>query len=276
MPKYGPVPFQTQVTRDVVSQEYLARFRDRYALRESFTKAPVLAASLDPATVNQAALRVYTCANKDFVISGTNAANAGSVLDTAGGGVVLMTTTSNNDQVIVSPLGAINSVNGSAWSATVWGRENAASFWCTFRLGALATNRVHIGLKSTANLTETNTDKFAMLTFDTVAGRLSTTNFVLSQCNGGGSASDVQLFNTGIAASASVNYTFQMDIATSGRVAFYLNGRRIGGITPIDSTGKPFAALPASMTLLPVMGVQTLTTSAAALSIRDLVLSGTK
>lgn len=263
----------TKVINDVVGEDFVSRFRDRIELREQFNQAPALAAVLDPSTINQTNLRLYTVANKQFTVSGTNATS--SVLDTAGG-FKLTTGTTTSDDSIVFPAAAINSVATSIWNKVQWYAQYAPRFSCTFQLSSavLTTQVVHVGLKLTANSGESDND-FCVLAYDT-GSTVSATNLLLKVRNGGGT---MQTIDTGIAASLSTPYTFEILVATSGVWVAKLNGRSLLKANPrtLDSTGTAVGKLATSAAFLPCVSILTGATTGAgadrSISVRQLRMS---
>lgn len=257
-----------KVIRDVVGDDFIGRFRDRIELRERFEQRAALAALLDISTINQANMRLYTGMNKNFVVSGTNAVSG--VLN-SGGGTLLTTTTTADDQMIVAPAGALNSIGQTGWTVNDWSPQYATRFAATFQLksAALTSQRVHVGLKLTANLDTATDDDFITLAFDTAIGA---TNFYIQTAAANGTT---QTFDTGIAASLTTPYTFEIRFATGGNYACFLNGRPLMKAFPrtLDSTGTAPAKMTTTALFLPVVGIQTLTTAAKALAIRQIRMS---
>ncbi len=254
-----------QATRQQLTDRFVPRDRlDRYALYEPFAKRPGLAADLDPGTVNQAANRLLVVANKDFVLSGTNAATANSVL-AAGGGATLTTAGANNDQAIVSPLTTVNSVDASQWNKADWNSSQSAEFRCRITMPATITSmRIKAGLCLTAALDGTTDADQVYFVYDTslssspgqwqIGSSIASTNATSPIGASAIPASTV---------TASTSYDLAIVIDSSRSATLYLNGFRAGGVGPLT----------ANKTFIPVIGVQALTGSARSLTLRDVLCS---
>lgn len=254
-----------EVTRQLIRSEVPefyqpAAYVDRIVYQDRFSKRPILAADLDPATINQAAQRLLTGANLDWIISGTNAANANSTLD-GNGGILLSTGSLDNDQIVLSPAPAINSVAQSPFGTVDWEPEDSLIFETTIQLGAITSIEVLIGLSLTNAFNITTDNDYAKLRFST-EGTTSTTNWTQATGVGGVDAE----VDTGIAAVANRSIRLGIETTASRQAQFLINGLRVG--TPVTLT--------AGVDLIPVLGIQNLSAASRGFAVRDLTLSKAK
>lgn len=253
----APNPVRELIRRELFDRVPGGSFQDRYELYEPFLQRPVTAATLDwggDDTFTQAELRLYTGANKNWIISGTNAANSGSALD-VDGGVLLTTAGADNDQVIVSPATAINSVDQSAWRKVEWEPEHAIRIEFLIELPSLANIRFHAGWGLTTVLDLTTDNDQAKLVFDTESAT-SPENWVAAQSVGG--TDDGQ--DTGSPAVAGVTVRLGIEVNTSRVPRYYVNGIK-------KATGD---ALTAGANLIPFCGIQALEAAAKSFKLRGI------
>jgi hypothetical protein len=250
----APNPVRELIQRQLKENTPQGLFHDRVELYEPFNQRPVLASTLDPSTINQAAVRLLTGANKDWIISGTNAALAGSSL-AVDGGIKLDTAGADNDQIILSPATAINSVAQSAWNTVEWEPEHELLLEFLIELPSLADVLLHAGLGLTAALDLTTDDDQAKFQFSD-EGSTSTSNFTAATSIGGTDAEA----DTDTAPEA--DKTIRLGITTSSsRVPrFFVNGVKV-------HTGD---ALTSGANLIPFVGIQALTGSAKTLYVRGI------
>lgn len=253
----APTPVRTLIKREGREHGAYNAITERYELLETFQRRPVLASDLDPATINQAAVRLLTGANKDFIISGTNAANAGSALH-VNGGVKLDTGGLDNDQIILSPATAINSVDQTAWRTVEWEPEHELDFETIFELPSLDNILLHVGLGLTAALDLTTDADQAKVQFST-EGSTSTSNFTAATSVGGADAEE----DLGVAPTADKSIRIRITTDPNGVPRFYVNN-------VLKHTGS---ALTSGVNLIPFMGVQALTGSVKSFIPRMLRLS---
>ncbi len=257
MPARNPV--QALIRRELLDKVPYGTYQSRYELFETFQKRPILTATRAPGTVNQAAMRLLSVANLDFDITGTNAAEAGSLL-AVDGGVTLTTQTADNDQMIVSPAAAVNSVEQSAWRFVEWEPEHELRFDAIVDLGQLTDTLVHVGMVKTAVL-DLTTDADQMKFQFSSEGAVSTANWTC--CTSVTGSSDVEV-DSGVAGAAGTSVRLSITTNAARVPRFYINGAKV-------YTG---AALTAGANLIPVMGIQELViTTVKALSLRALRLS---
>lgn len=249
----APNPVKELVRRELLDNAPYGTYQERYELFERFEKRPVLAATLDPATVNQAALRLYTGANKNWSISGTNAANAGSALD-VDGGIALATAGADNDQMILSPAAAINSVDQTPWRKVEWEPEHELRLDWIIELPALTNILVHAGFGLTAALDLTTDADQCKFQFST-EGATSTANWTAATSIGG---TDVEA-DTGVAAAASKSIRLGLTVSSLRIPRFYINGVKV-------YTGS---ALTAGANLVPFAGAQALAAAAKTVKYRS-------
>ena len=250
----APNPVRELVERELLENTPYGLFNDRYELFEPFAKRPVLAATLDPSTINQAAVRLLTGANKDWIISGTNAANAGSALN-VDGGVKLDTAGADDDQIILSPASAINSIAQSPWRAVEWEPEHEVRFAALIELPSVADVLVHVGLGLTAALDLTTDADQAKFQFST-EGSTSTSNWTAATSIGGTDDETA----TDEAPEASKTIRLEVRTSSSRVPRFYINGLKV-------HTGS---ALTAGANLIPFLGIQALAGSAKSILVRGI------
>jgi len=235
-----------------------ADYRDRIVLRETFQKRPILAANLDPATVDQAAQRLLTGANLDWIISGTNAANAGSALN-VDGGIALTTAGADNDQIILSPATAINSVAQSLFGTVEWEPEHAPRVEFIIELPSVADVLVHAGLVLTAALdltTDADQAKFQL----SDEGAVSTTKWTQALSIGG---TDTEI-SLGVTPTVDKTIRLGIEVNTNRKAQFFIDGLKVGEQT---------AALTAGANLIPVIGIQALDAVAKTIKVREVIIS---
>jgi hypothetical protein len=255
MPARNPV--RELITRALSDQAPGGSYQDRYELFEPFRHRPVLQADLDPSTINQAAVRLLTGASREWSIAGTNAANAGSLLAT-GGGISLTTTTTGNDQVLLQPATSINSVAQSPFLTAGWTTDSEPRFEAIIELPALTAIRVKVALALTNAANRTTDDNQVGFMFDT-AGSVSTANWTaITSISGTDAEAD-----TGVAALAAKSIRLGVAVSSTRVPRFYINGVKV-------HTGS---ALTTAITLLPFIGVQTLTTAAKVVNVRGVRIS---
>lgn len=247
----APNPVRELIKREGLRRIPGASIHERYELFEPFEKAPGLQASLDPGTVNQAALRLYTVANKSFAIEGTNA--AATVLN-ADGGCLITTAGSDNDQGIIRPLEAVNSVAASAWNTVEWEPEHEIRFETVIELAAITAIRVQAGFGlDPVNLDLTTDDDKAVLQFDP-ENATSAANWTAHTSVGGTDAAA----DTTIPAEADKSVRLGITCSSTRVPRFYVNGTLV-------YTG---AALTAGANLLPFVGIQALAAAAKTCAVR--------
>jgi len=251
MPAPNPV-------RELIKREGLVRIpgasiHERIELYDPFVKRPVLQSSLDPSTINQAAVRLLTGANTAWAIEGTNAANAGSALN-VNGGVLLSAAGADNDQIILRPAEAINSVAQSAWNTIEWEPEHEIRFECVIELPAITTIAVQAGFGlDPANLDLTSDDDKCVFQFST-EGATSTANWTACTSVGG---TDVET-DTTVAGEATKSIRLGISVSSTRTPRFYINGvQRVVG-----------SSLTAGVNLIPYIGIQALAAAAKTVAVR--------
>lgn len=249
-----PSPLATQrLTRRELADRVPISSPDRLELCETFAQRPIAAGDLDPSTINQAAVRLLTGANRNFIVSGTNAVTGSANLH-ASGGVALATAGALNDQVIVSPATAINSVDQSLWRSIQWQPGDELLFEVNIELPSIADVRVHAGLGLTAALNLTTDDDYAKLVLDTA----TSTQWLAASSTGGTDTSEA----TDTPAKADANVRLRISTDSDGVARFAING--------VDQ--RVTRQLTAAASLLPMVGIQTLTTAAKTMYLRDIRL----
>jgi hypothetical protein len=244
----APNPVRELIRRELLDRSPLGSFQDRIELYEDFKKTPRLAAVLDPSTVDQAALRLYTIANKDFILS--DVAGTGSCALNVDGGVRLTTGgTANNGSAII-PLTAINSVAASAWNTIEWEPEHEVHIEFKINLPAITNLEVYCGLCLTNALDLTTDADQAVFSFVPA----SSANWKANTSIGGTDTA----YDTGLAAAASTEYRLGIRISSTRVPRFYINGVKY-------ATG---AALTLGVNLLPMLKVKTTATATASADYR--------
>lgn len=249
----APNPVRELVKRELLDLAPQGTYQERVELFDNFKQRPVLAATLDPSTINQAALRLYTGANKDWVIAGTNAANAGSAID-VDGGCILTTAGADNDQMILRPTPAINSVAQSPWNTIEFEPEHGARFEAVIEVPALTAVLVQVGFGLTPVLDLDTDDDAAKFQFS-VEGATSVANWTAHTSIGGTDAAS----DSGTIALAAKTIRLAVHISSSRVPRFYINGVK-------KHTG---AALTAGANLIPFLGVQALAAAAKGIKVRS-------
>jgi hypothetical protein len=235
------------------------KYVNRADYLEQFIQSPGIASDLDPAAFSQAANRLYTGANKQFSLVGTNAVTTASVL-TAGGGVKFTTTTASGDQVIASPVAAINSVEVSPFNLGAL-TQNKPIFETVIKTGAAVTlQTIWAGLKLTntsVTATDANQAFFRFQDVATLAAGLGQ-----FQCITGVSAVNTTQLS-GVTVALATHYHLKITVDANRVPRFYINGVLV-------ATGP---AMTTAITLKPFVGVQTGTTAAKTLEVRAIRLS---
>ncbi len=258
----SPTATKNLIDREVKQLLAEADYRDRIVLRDNFqTGRPILAASLDPSTINQASVRLLTGANEQWIISGTNAANAGSAL-AVDGGIALATAGADNDQIVLTPATAINSVGQSAFRATELEPEHQPTFEAIIELPSLADVQVQAGFVLTdAQDAGTDADQVKFQFSD--EGSTSTTNLTRLLSIGG---TDTEI-DLGVAPTASRSLRLGIEIDGSRRAQMYVDGLKVGARS---------AAMTAGVNLIPMIGIQALTAAAKTVFVRELLVTRLK
>lgn len=247
----APNPVRELIKREGLTRIPFASIHERIELFEPFEKRPGLQSALDPGTVNQAALRLYTVQNKSFVVEGTNAA-AGTL--NVNGGCLLTTAGADNDQAILRPVEAVNSVAASAWNTIEWEPEHQIRFEALIELPALTNIAVQAGFGlDPANLDLTTDDDKAVLQFST-EGSTSTANWTAATSVGGTDAED----DTTKAAEAATSIRLGITVSSTRTPRFYIDGvQRVVG-----------APLTEGANLIPFVGIQALEAAAKSIAVR--------
>ncbi|MCC7407391.1 MAG: hypothetical protein IT442_04925 [Phycisphaeraceae bacterium] len=266
MPADNPVT--ELLRRQALLRDPTGSYQDRYEIFEGWACGrPILQADLDPSTINQAAVRLLTGCNRAWKLSGTNAANAGSVMGGGSqGGIVLTTAGALNDQMILSPSSAINSIDLSNWRYTNWRPSALARFEAQISLPSIAAVKVHVGFGLSEVLDLTTDADQAKFAFNT-AGAVSTANWTACASIAG---TDTET-DSEEALAANTLYRlgvwFQTnpDDDTEVLAEFYVNG------TKVHTTGPVTQAI----NLLPFLGIEALAASAKSIYVHTLRCSRT-
>lgn len=230
---------------------------NRWQFWDNFNKRPILQASLEPSTVNQAAVREIVSANDTFALSGTSGIANSDVQFSEFGGIVLNTKASsstNNDTsnivptyltgpILHSALFGVTQVTGKPWQIDL-----------VFRLPSVAGVRLLFGVRDAATLPATAADEtsgndFCMLGFST-GSSVSATRFRRVTKVGGGTVEDVALSSDIGAVAASTVYRARIEVTKDNRSHFYIQTGRgnfvKGGSGPAMGTGtflSPFVTI---------------------------------
>lgn len=236
------------------------KYVNRIDLLEQFLQAPAIAADLDPAAFGtQALIRLYTGANKQFSVAGTNAVSTAAVL-VAGGGVRFTTTTASADQVIAIPVAAINSVEVSQFNLGALSQSKPI-FETVIKTGTAVTlQTIWAGLKLTntsVSATDANQAFFRFQDVATLAAGLGQFQCV----TGVSGVNTTQL--SGVTVALSTNYHLKITLDANRVPRYYINGVLV-------ATGP---AMTTAITLKPYVGVQTGTTAAKTLDVKAIRLA---
>ena len=196
-------------------------------------------------------------ANENWVVSGTNATNDSAVLD-VDGGVILTTAGADNDQVIISPRGAVGSLNVNPWSTLELEPEHSAYFESLIYLPSIANVLVQMGLVQSAALDLTTDDDQAKFQFST-EGAVSVANWTAIESIAGTDDED----DTSTAAASATATRLGVLINTSRVPVYYINGTKV-------HTGD---AMTSGVDLIPVLGIQALTASAKSMKLLSVRVS---
>ena len=154
----------------IQDRTFSAGVRDarRYYLEEWFKHLPKLNAvnTIDPDADDASALALYTLANKDFEVLGTNMTSALSTFNATAAGITLTTAGADQDQAIVLP--HLDS-NQTAWTNTKWGTENQTHWECSINTNAIDNQKLWAGLKLTNDQLVATDDDQAYFKFQTDA-----------------------------------------------------------------------------------------------------------
>ena len=255
----------------------------RYYLEEYFTQRPALNAVniIDLNADDAAALAAYTAANKNFEVLGTNMTTALCTFGSATTGIVLTTAATDGDQAIVLP--HLDN-NQTAWSSTTWGTENQVEWECMIRTSGTITNqKIWAGLKLTMDqLPESDINQaYFYYATDATNGQDLADFTKLYFINSVGGTD--YLTNTGITVAADTNYHLKIKFDSDRKVSIFVNGVQYGvsttaqgtalagaaqatGTVVSDATQKS-AAMTDDISFIPYIGIETGTTSLAALNV---------
>lgn len=266
MPANNPV--EELIRREMLERVPGGSFQDRYELFEDWACGrPILQADLDPSTINQAAMRLLTGCNRAWKLSGTNAANAGSVMGGGGlGGIVLTTAGALNDQMILSPSSAINSIDLSNWRYTNWKPSAYSRFECQISLPSVAGVLVHAGFGLSEVLDLTTDDDQAKFAFNT-AGAVDVANWTACTSIAGTDAETDSEVAAAADTTVRLGVFLEPDVVDDSLTVaeFYVDGVKV------HTSG----AVTASVNLLPFIGIQALAASAKSINIRSIRCSRT-
>lgn len=225
---------------------------NRYELVENFRKTPLLNASIVPTNLDptQAEIATILRANLDFELAGTNAADSGSVF-ADGGGIQLTTAASINDQMLIQPH---QDANQSSWAATKWNTNDRIVFQANVKLTSVADVILWAGFKLTnTSVIATDNDQ-AYFRFES---GVNSGKFQTITSNAGTDTT----FNTDVTVAADTNYDLKVLVDANRRTFFYVNGVQVA---------RSAALLASNVDLIPYIGVQTKTTAAKVIRIRNL------
>lgn len=125
----APIPTNQLIVATIDLRTATGKNNERYALEENFEKIVRPATELEATLGTAAAVRTYTAANKNLLLTGTNPT---SVFST-GGGNRIGTTGASSDRAIVAP-GQLTGVAFSAWNETQWSTDKQPRFDMEFRI----------------------------------------------------------------------------------------------------------------------------------------------
>jgi hypothetical protein len=221
----------------------------RFKVVEPFHLLPRLAGTLFNlnGTFADAEAEKAILANKNFELSGTNAANAGVAFST-GGGVTLTTAGGSSDQMILGPLseatvkadGGAGATYNSIVQVTEWATTKSPHFRAQIRTwpNASETSIVWAGLKLTSTPTAATDNDQAF--FRATDGG----NWICWVSNTGADAS----YDTGIAFANDTDYLLEIRVDANRIPRFYINKVLVAtGVALKNSltTLKPFVGFQA-------------------------------
>jgi hypothetical protein len=226
----------------IVSNGFL-RNPNRYYLEEFFNKKPGLVTDLTPSSADDSndgatgsEIAIMISANKNFMVSGTNATSSSTSFSSTKAGINLTTGTLVNDQVLISPQ---TTLNFSAWNNIRFGTENEVEWECAVSFDNLIEVCYWAGLNSSnTSVIVTNSDK-AFFFFDsgTIAGSGTSmsTSASLHFCysiNGTHYVTDL-----GITVESDIIYRLRISIDINRKVSVFVNETQYGLTTSASSTG---------------------------------------
>ena len=162
----------------------------------------------------------FPTVNPNWVLSGTNAADAGCLL-AVDGGMTLSTQTADNDQMIVFPATSLAPAQ-TPWQAVEWEAEHELQLDAIVDIGTAADTLIQVGLKLTANLDLTTDDDQAFFQFSD-EGATSTANWTCCTSIGG---TDVEA-DSGVVGAAGESVHLRIRTNTNGIARFYINGVKV-------------------------------------------------
>ena len=254
------------------------RKSNRIYLDEYFAQLPGINGDLASTTES-----TRVPANRDFEILGANIASSISTFDHDYPGVTLTTAATDNDSAFIIPH---TDTAQSAWAlAGMWDSQNEVEWECCITTAAsIATQVIGAGLKLTqlghatgTCLSTVDTDQAYFLytsAADSDASLAAVTtpanwHFVFT-AGGVDYITDLDL-----AVAVNTRYHLKITIDSSRFVRAYINGTQVGlaatavaaGTKATSPTAPSAEALTTNKALIPFVGVQALTTTAAALRV---------
>jgi len=254
-------PTREILKRDLLELDPFGTYQQKAELYEPFLQRPVLASTLDVPVIQQTDIRLWTGANRDWNIEGTNAADVNSELD-PGGGVALATTGNDDDQIILVPADPINGIAQSPWGTMSWGDDPRFEGMFFFQ-GAIADFLFQHALALTPTL-DIVTDDDQLKFQASTDGLVSTTNYTVIQSVGG---VDTEI-DTGVAIEGNKRARLCIEIDDRFIPQFLIDGVSVyTGVDVTAGTGIPPA-------FSPFTGLQALTAQEKRFFVR--LLRGTR
>jgi len=192
-------------------------------------------------------------ANPNWIISGTNAADADVSLD-VDGGIVIATAGADNDQIIMSPR------TGSQLASIEWEPEHSARVEWVLEIPTITTVLLHAGFGLTAALDLTTDDDQAKFQLST-EGAVSTVNWTAADSIAG---TDVETDTDRV-----------VEAATTVRLAVEINSNRVARFYVNGLLKHTSSALTAGVNLIPFIGVQALAVAVRNVKIRSVRVNRT-
>lgn len=244
----------------------------RYSLYDQFRFRPALNAvtvlpGSDSTSPTAAAFLAYLKANKEWEVGGSNMTTTLCTFSAAGGITITTAGGANTtDSAWCVPLVSTGQVSG--WGANTWLPSRQPFFRCHIQThSAIVAQKLHIGLKKTANISTATDDDQVGFQFSTTGS--SSTAWSLFQSVGNVDTAPTLLAGAPLVA-ASTEYELAIAIDELRIPHFYINRRLVGVGTPMTAT----ATAGTWASLAPVFSCIQMTNSvAAAMTIRDVQMS---
>lgn len=248
--------------------------QNRHTFFDNFLQRPVVVGTLEPGTVNTAAVRALVAANKDWLLTGTSGIADGDCTFAANGGITLATKASsstNNDTTNIRPGVVTGPIEFSGLYGTQFRPDMQPHFDAVIETPATITGyRLILGFRLAASFPDTAADEttgadvcfFAFSTGSSVtATKWRRVTIVAS-----GTPADVAL-NTPVLV-ASTRYRMRIEIDSGRRPHFYQ--QVLGPSAAPEVLVGVGPALTAAAAFQPFVTVQRLASAAKTLTVHSL------